>query len=64
MSNGKEVMGNYYNGGKQIIFSSISSFLLSKQAKFVDMRVKGAQTLTLALKSFWNTCIEEREGNN
>lgn len=35
-----------------------------KQAKCVEMRVKGAQSFTLELKSFWNTCIEEREGNN
>lgn len=35
-----------------------------KQAKCVEMRVKGAQSFTLDLKSFWNTCIEEREGNH
>lgn len=26
--------------------------------------MNGAQTLTLALKFFWKTCIEVREGNN
>lgn len=54
MSNMKKVMGNYCSGEK-------TNDLVQSADR---PSVREARSFTVALKSFWNICIKEREGNN
>lgn len=58
MSNGKKVMGNDYNEGKQMISSSVPT---GQVCGGEDERSTNFYSSTQVIL---NTCIEEREGNN